>query len=71
MSFLPRSPQRVKVIHETFEFQLTQSQIDALQNNLNEIKNPIENVIKGGAAGYVPHPDMFVWLSVSLRKTTK
>lgn len=68
VSFLPRSPQRVKVIYETFEFQLAQSQIDALQNNLNEIKNPFENVIKGSAPGYIPHPDMFAWQNVSLKK---
>jgi predicted phage-related endonuclease len=58
-------------LQELYEFHLLKSEIDLLESNLKEIKNPIENVIKGGAAGYIPHPDLFVWLSASLKKTIK
>ena len=68
VSFLARSPTKVIVMPETFKFRLIQNEIDLLESNMKEIKNPIENVIKGGAAGYIPHPDMFAWLSVSLCK---
>lgn len=68
VSFYVRSPMKVTMVTEVYEFRLTQNEIDSLESNLKEIKNPIENIIKGGAAGYIPHPDMFAWLTISLKK---
>lgn len=72
VSFIVRSPAKVKVLKSTFEFQLTQDNIDNLKNNLNELKVPIENYIKKGVPNFVELPmPIFTWLNPALKKLAK
>lgn len=70
--FIVRSPAKIKVTAESFEFRLTQDNVDSLKNNLNEIRNPIENYIKKGVQGFVEHPFPIIsWINPALRKIKK
>lgn len=72
VSFIVRSPAKMKFIKETFEFRLTQNDVDSLKNNLNEIKNPIENYIKKGVHGFIEHPfSVMAWINPRLQKIKK
>jgi hypothetical protein len=69
LRFVTRSPAKIKVTYDLFEFRLTQDNIESLKNNLNEIRNPIENFLKKGVDGFVEHPaPIFSWINPSLRK---
>lgn len=72
VSFVVRSPAKMKLLRNSFEFRLTQDNVDALKNNLDEIKIPIENYIKKGVPGFVELPmPTFAWMNPALKKVQK
>lgn len=72
VKFSVRSPSRVKLIKNSFKFNLSQDNIDSMKKNLDEIKTAIEFAIKkDDISDFTGQPGSWNWLNPILKRTKK
>ncbi|OGT35672.1 MAG: hypothetical protein A3F11_07135 [Gammaproteobacteria bacterium RIFCSPHIGHO2_12_FULL_37_14] len=66
VKFRIRSPEKIKINEKTYNFELTQENIDALRSNLEEVGTFIQAVCKSQPADQNTQPNNFRWVNTVL-----
>lgn len=69
VTFNVRSPSKIKLISHSFQFHLSQDNIDSINNNVDEIKNALHYAINKPINPNLPSPtDPWIWLNPILKR---
>jgi hypothetical protein len=68
VSVQPSSPQKFNQVENSFEFELTDVDLDNLKNNIPYIDLELKNIVNSNLSNPEPHPIQWQWANVQISR---